>query len=271
MASYFSVVRFVPSALAEEFINVGVLAFGDGKVRSRFLESWNRLRRFAGEDVLDGVKEFQDWVEASIVMDATRIGQSPFTEEVLKKITKEWAGSLRISEPRGSALDADTLLEQVAPIFLVEPPAPAEKQPTKAYVRALTREALEHAIVMSDIARQNHLRVQTRLAVKGHVRPRTFDVVVTNGLPRCAVQCFSFLSDDSERLLKMVDATAFAIEDATKASKELQIAVVALGPEKTLPVYSQAKETFESVGASFVTPEGLEGWSNEMVMTLSQG
>ena len=43
MTSFYSVVRYVPDPIAEEAINIGVVAFKEGKLRFRFVEDWSSL------------------------------------------------------------------------------------------------------------------------------------------------------------------------------------------------------------------------------------
>ncbi len=123
--SFYSVVRYVPSSLAEEFVNVGVVSFGDGKVRGRFLENWSRVERFADLKSLTHAREFQEWVEGSMVEGGLSDARmKPIDEATVLRISTEWHGSVQLSEPRGSLLTADELLENVAPIFLMSrPPA----------------------------------------------------------------------------------------------------------------------------------------------------
>ncbi len=39
MASFYSVVQYVPDAVRDERINIGVLTFGDGRVRHLFVDA----------------------------------------------------------------------------------------------------------------------------------------------------------------------------------------------------------------------------------------
>src|SRR5258708_17419881 len=116
MTAYSSVVSFVASALAEEFVNNGVLAYGDRQVRGKFLDNWNRVEMFANSERLLNARAFQDWVEQSMVTEGPSDQRTKRLDEViLRKIALEWHGSIQITEPRASLLDPDALLEDVAP------------------------------------------------------------------------------------------------------------------------------------------------------------
>lgn len=47
MVSRYSIIQYVPDAIANERINIGVLAFDDQVVRVKFLAKWNRVVHFA--------------------------------------------------------------------------------------------------------------------------------------------------------------------------------------------------------------------------------
>jgi hypothetical protein len=50
MSSRYSVIQFIPDAIADERINIGVIAYGEGAIFVRSLQDWQRVRCFAGHD-----------------------------------------------------------------------------------------------------------------------------------------------------------------------------------------------------------------------------
>lgn len=120
MASYYTVVRFVPSAIAEELVNVGVLTWGDGRVRARFLKNWARVDAFARRDSQRHVRDFQKWAESSAQLDAREDGRPLLDEEKLLHMIHDWHGSVQFSEPRASLSTPDDLLAEIATDFLVD-------------------------------------------------------------------------------------------------------------------------------------------------------
>ncbi len=111
MAAFYCVIRFLPSPLAEEFVNVGVLAFKGSEVKLKLLENWTRAEYFAGESLVSirSLLEETEWPNLG--------------EEVIRKMVTAWSHrSLQLSEPRASLLDVDGLLEEVAPVFLKNQP-----------------------------------------------------------------------------------------------------------------------------------------------------
>jgi hypothetical protein len=274
MASYYSVIRFVPSALAEEFVNVGVLTFGDGddRVRGKFLEDWHRVERFA--EVTSSVRQaraFQEWVLESMVPEGPSDQRLKRIDvETVRRLANEWAGSLQLTQPRGSLLDPDELLEDVAPTFLIEPPERAERMPDKRHVVKLTSRSLQGSIKRR-FGKKDHVIVQTRHPLSAGVRPRLFDIVIANGSPRHAVQCFNFNVSDTKKLLEQIDAIAFAVEDVHRKLKGLPISAVAAPPEQDSDgSFAQAQATFKQVGVEVVAEDDVDAWSERVVESLAR-
>ena len=106
MASYYTVVQYVPDPLAGERINIGVFAYGEGRILCRFLQNWNRVRAFGGEDI-------------QFLLDFTERAKS-FTAEQVKKMAANWNHSIQLTEPRGWLTSPEDLLAEVAGLFLRE-------------------------------------------------------------------------------------------------------------------------------------------------------
>ncbi len=59
MASRYSIIQYVPNPIADERINIGIVAFNDQLVKTRFVKSWKRVRCFAtDESDIDYLQEF---------------------------------------------------------------------------------------------------------------------------------------------------------------------------------------------------------------------
>src|SRR5437879_5477961 len=46
MSAYYALIQYTPDPVIGELINIGVVVFGDGRTRFRFLHNWNRVKRF---------------------------------------------------------------------------------------------------------------------------------------------------------------------------------------------------------------------------------
>src|SRR6266700_2867713 len=61
MPTTYTVVQYVPDPIADERLNVGVIAVSGGRARSRFLTNWRRAERFGNASV--GVREARERVQ----------------------------------------------------------------------------------------------------------------------------------------------------------------------------------------------------------------
>lgn len=277
MTSFYSVVRFVPSSLAEEFINIGVLTYGDGVVRSKFVDDWGRVELFAQSDRLANAKAFQEWVEESILPEGPSDRRIKKIDEVtVRQIATEWQGSIQVTQPRASLLDPDVLLDDVAPTFLIEPiSAPPEiltRQPHAEDKRRLVsglRDALAGA-VSQHIQKDQHVVVRTRSRVSADMRSRKFDVVVSNGIARCAAQCFNFVVANPDRILEQVDATAFAIQDVRRKLPDLPMAMVLSKASAREDAHEIARKAAAKAGAECVVEDELSGWAEDVIGRVAQ-
>jgi hypothetical protein len=62
MASRYSVIHYVPNLIADERINIGVIAFNNNVVRIRFVKNSQRVRHFGMEEI-DFLKDFAHRME----------------------------------------------------------------------------------------------------------------------------------------------------------------------------------------------------------------
>ena len=51
MVSRYSIIQYVPNPIADERMNIGVLAFDNENVRVQFLRNWSRVHDFGGENI----------------------------------------------------------------------------------------------------------------------------------------------------------------------------------------------------------------------------
>lgn len=117
MISYYCIVRYVPNPLIEEFVNVGVVTFGEGQVYVRFARDLQRAQQFGGRDV-GFIREAETWLTAvakAQLARETRLGAS-----LLRPLAEEWANTIQLSRPRAAVLDPRELLDEVAKEYLQE-------------------------------------------------------------------------------------------------------------------------------------------------------
>lgn len=123
MTSHYCIVQYVPNPLNDERINIGALVFDDLSVRTRFLQNWERVRNFGKPKSIDFLKDFAAKMEAAAKDGLLFPGEVPSEvprRERMTKIARGWMNSIQITEPRGSLMGVDELLEDTVKDFLVE-------------------------------------------------------------------------------------------------------------------------------------------------------
>lgn len=106
MTSYYCVIQFIPDVVRDERVNVGVLTFGDGQVRTRFIKDWTRAETIAGTDVM-GLKFLLEDVEN-------------LSENDVWNAARNWEHAIQLTYPCGTGKSPDELLNETANRFLVD-------------------------------------------------------------------------------------------------------------------------------------------------------
>ena len=121
MASRYSIVQYVPNPIADERINIGIVAFDDNDVRVQFLNNWSRVQAFGREDIhflRDFAKRMNFAASEGLLFPGDEPDGTP-KHERLKKIAQGWINSIQFTEPCGSLENVESLLEDIAQTYLV--------------------------------------------------------------------------------------------------------------------------------------------------------
>jgi hypothetical protein len=122
MASWYSIIQYVPDPIADERINVGVLVFDDNLARVQFLQDWKRVKDFGGGDIgflRDFEKEMNKAVAEGLLFPGDRPNDKPRVERV-QKVAQGWMNSIQFTEPHGSLKPIDKLFQDVVKKYLIE-------------------------------------------------------------------------------------------------------------------------------------------------------
>lgn len=87
MASKYSVIQYVPDPIADERINIGVLAFDHDQVCVKFLQSWERVRNFSRTDISflhDFAQRMQESAEFGLLFPGDKPNNTPSHERLTK-------------------------------------------------------------------------------------------------------------------------------------------------------------------------------------------
>jgi Protein of unknown function (DUF3037) len=276
MVSRYSVIQYVPNPIANERINVGVLAFDDEIVRVHFLSRWDRVRCFGATESIDFLRDFAHRMEEAVadglLFPGDEAGATP-KHERLTKVAKGWINSIQFTEPHGSLEDVDSLLEDTTKTYLLEiTPEKRKLRDRQAAARAATSHVRK--IVkqhFGDEKAKELIRIDYEL--KGGRKEHKFDVTVANGRPFLAAHGISFEIQTPESL---VDSLAFMILDVKASNQEFPIGIVVLPPKQASQdykrlnnVYQKTTRTYQELGAKVLQENEVESWVSERLVNVN--
>ncbi len=273
MTSRYSIVQYVPNPIADERINIGVVAFDDNDVRVQFVNNWGRVRNFGGEDInflRDFAKRMNKAAEEGLLFPGDQPNDTP-KHERLKKIARGWMNSIQFTEPRGSLEDVESLLEDIAQTYLVNVFSAKTKRNRQDAARITT------SIIRNTLLSYNDRPVLKEMLhndflVKGSYKEHKFDAVVANGQTYFAAHGISFEVDIPESLQ---DSISWMISDVKKVDSKLPIGIVALPPkqgwqdyEKLNEMYQKTIATYRSLGAEVLQENEVQPWASQTIDKL---
>lgn len=254
MASFYSLVQYIPDLVRDERINIGVVAFTDGNAEVHFIENWDRVRLFGGN--------------VSVLQTAARqIERMPY--EALRQAMDGWSQSIQFTLPAASVLAVDSLLIDVAKRCLVDPERPKKSYRNRQQAIDLTKRYLG-AAMRNEIGSAANRLLKEGHATFGKLDKHECDLTVMNGHTLLLANSLSFETPDVKAITKMAHATAWAIDDIKQSDPSLPFAVVALPPKQPLEIYDRATETFQKLGAQVVEERSLDGWSRATAIAVRE-
>ena len=255
MTSFFSVVQYVPDPVADERVNIGVLVYGDGKVRARWISDWKR-----------GAAQLGRARDADFLRDvASTLGNS--TEADIRKPNRAWFDVIQLTESRASLLPPDELLADIADRFLRSKPVSVPKARTHVEAAQDARKRVREAFV-ARLGKGGSGLVRSNIQTKGANAWHTFDVGIQNGKLIGGVFALSF---EVERALdREIKATAFSLEDVWQAHEDVPLAVAALPPrDDTRELFFLAKDLFPKFGAVLCVGEEITDWASKLALAVT--
>jgi hypothetical protein len=268
MVSKYSVIQYVPNPIADERINVGVLAFDEDIVKVHFLSRWDRVRSFGATESIGFLKDFARRMEEAVEDGLLFPGDEPETaprHERLVKVAKGWINSIQFTEPHGSLEDVDSLLEDSIKTYLLETaPEKRKLRDRQAAARSVTSHVKR---VVKQLFGEDGAKELIRIdyELQGGRKEHKFDITVANGKPFLAAHGISFEIQTSDTL---IDSLAFMIIDVKESNKEFPLGIVALPPTSKSPdyrrlnhVYQKTTKTYEDLGAEVLREDEVEDWA----------
>ena len=123
MASYYSIIQYVPNPIANERINIGVIIFDEKEIKVKFLKNWNRVKNFCMGDITflrDFESQMQKAVSQGLLFPGDSLLDQP-RQERLQRVSESWMNSVQFTEPNFSLKPVDKLLEDSIKKYLIEP------------------------------------------------------------------------------------------------------------------------------------------------------
>ena len=270
MAIYrFSVIRYVPDARREEYMNVGIVVVADDSsfVGSQFGTNWRRMERFGQEDV-GFLKEF-----ARVLRDRSKVQQpldptQRLSIETLSTLAFSWKNSIQFSELRAAQHNnPQQLLEYLFGLYVVEKRPSRHRLRTRQDIINRTEREFRQALSRAYIGPE--LEIKRDQILPGRTLPQPMDIVIQNGAPWLAIECLSFQRAQTEDFDITIKATAYMLGEIRAANEALDLAVVAIPPNGKRRDYDDARTMCKAAGAHFIDEGDLDQWVNDEVERLT--
>ncbi|MEG4507180.1 DUF3037 domain-containing protein [Microcoleus sp. F6_B4] len=273
MASRYSIVQYVPNPIADERINIGVVAFDDNDVRVQFLNNWSRVQAFGRKDIhflRDFAKRMNFAVSEGLLFPGDEPDGTP-KHERLKKIAQGWINSIQFTEPHGSLDNVENLLEDIAQTYLVNV-VPTKTKRNRQYAARITTSIIRKTLISYDDKSALKEMLKNDFSVKKSHKEHTFDAVVANGQPYLVAHGISFEVHPPETLQNSI---SWMILDVKESDTKLPIGIVALPPkqewqdyEKLNKVYQTTISTYRSLGAEVLQENEVQLWASQTIDKL---
>jgi hypothetical protein len=256
----YSVIRFVPSPVRGEFVNIGVIVGSEknGDWAIDVVSSRSRASKLDDENVLPMVasdlQRLQSMIESYSDPDLL---DPPFdlTEEWLSQLSRDSRNLLQYTAPNTVLADsATTALEKLWKLMVVEPVPQKRSSLTRRSVISRFVSALErHDLDMTLVKRNAKLETS-----KTHA---AIDVVVHNGVVRDITQCWSLQIKDSDAVTNDIKSWGWTI----RTLRERGGVIMAAGLQEPLRVPENVRigVVYAESESREVTDEALEVFNDK--------
>lgn len=274
MASRYLVVRYVPDAIKGEQINIGVVAYDASKVRARFLSNWERVRRFGGADVSflkEFAKQFAKGTSPALLLPDLSADRHVDSAR-LEKMVGSWRNCIQLSEPRGSLLSCEALLDDMAPRLLAHKVS-AEHRPRRRHEAGLLVRNRVRTTVKGAVGGEAAEQLVDHGYLPGsHQAEHKLDAVVRNGVPYFAAHGISFEASEPGKLQTTANSIAWTIADVLSGPSAVPLGILALPPLEeegaVSELYDTTKALYQELGATVLSEADFDTWVEQHVFAL---
>ena len=272
MVTRYSIIQYVPDPIAGERINFGVIVFDDEQIRVQFLDSWKRVNCFGSENI-DFLRDFVCRIKISTTEGLFVPGEDVTDRsksERLSEISASWQSMIQITPPRKFLGEIESVLDEVAAIFLKEPlpeakPTFRDRKAAARITKVTVREVLNRRFD-PDLVRN---LLNSTNAFLGRRESHQFDATVINGRPYFGVHGVSFEIHPPKTT---TEAVSWMISDVRDRTEDVPLAVLVLPPKPgsfdykdLLTLYTRKTELYQELGATVLEELELEPWAEKQL------
>jgi len=275
MASRYSVIQYVPNPIADERINIGVLAFDQQTVKVHFLSNWDRVRVFGRSQDMSTLKTFADRMQKSAaagqLFPGDELNNTPNYEGLLK-VVQGWINHIQLTEPKKSLDTVDNLLTDAIATYLLEPEPKPKLRDRQAAAR-IAQNKIKQALINKLGENRAQELLKPDYFISGQHQGHTFDVAIANnGRPLLAAHGLSF---EVQTSIQVTDSLAWMIVDVRNHQPDFPLGILALPPQENSPHYRKLNEfygktisTYESLGATMINENNIDLWASENLAAM---
>ncbi len=279
MTSKYSVIQYVPDPIADERINIGVLAFDDQDVRVEFLHHWDRVRCFSKTDTSflhDFAKQMKESAESGLLFPSDKANNEIPPHERLESFALESMNSIQFTQPRASMRDVESLIENITAKFLVDKPKVKSNGRDRQYAARVTTSKIRQAFNEYFSTNNKKWKDYFKHDLSGQKGKHEFDVVVANGTPHLAAHGISFEVQVNQLL---IDSVYWRVGDIKEQMPDFPIAVIALPPKHDLierqdrkrleNLYQKSTEILRGMNTQVLDESEVEPWAKKTLRNTS--
>ena len=280
MPAKYSVVQYFPDPINGERINIRVLVFGEGQVRSKFLTDWERVRRFADGDI-DTAKAFSEWVQLETKHPYAAPASAPLRNIsvplhldaiAIERMASEWSNAIQLTQPQPSLEEPEALLARLAKVFLREPQRREAAFRDREFVAHQAFHAVRDAVARRLDRSTARTVVKPNYVIGGKLVPNIpVDLAVQNGQIFLVSQAVSFETPDSGVVDRQVREAIYRLRDIRDLRSGIKLDVVALPPapehqssQRILEAFEALPEMCQQIGARLVLDHNVPDWADDV-------
>lgn len=271
MNSYYCVVRYVPDPVRDEALNIGVIAFDETTVSTRFIQHWSRARSF-GDGEIGFLQDFARQMSSAQTGRQLRLpglGEKvEISAEGIRTIASRWTNTIQLTTPRASTLAPEALADDMAFRMLRgRAPRAVRRHRDRRTVTASTYRRVS-SVFEEQMGPRGVDLLRRHVPVKGAVDDHTVDLVGKNGKLLFLAQSLAPMPSDSRlQTQQEIDAMAWVIDDIAK----LQVVpVVVVTADGASPASARsARKVFGALGAEVIPEAEVVDWAGEMATSVA--